>query len=80
MPTFSNRLTIKELLMPTFFSLQQNKTHYILPHLFIKMLKPFPTVLSFCLLGRGVDIRICLFQVSLKTPNWIYCLVIAILL
>jgi len=38
------------------------------------MLKLLPSSLPFFLLYRVVNIRICLFQVSLQTPNWVAAL------
>ena len=64
-----NRITVKERLMFALFLCNKTK-HYILPHLFIKVLKFLPSFLPFCLFDRGVNIYICLFQVSLQTPNW----------
>jgi len=40
------------------------------------LLKLLPSFLAFCLLDRGVNISICLFQVSLQTPNWVAALLL----
>jgi hypothetical protein len=54
----------------------QHQSILYLPHLFIKMLMLLPRFLPFYLLDRGINIRFCLFQVSLQTPNWVAALLL----